>query len=163
MNPPTDRSFARTLRRQMTDVEKQLWRQLRDRRLQGLKFRRQVPLGRYVADFACFEQGLIVELDGGQHAEQVRHDAERDQWLHQQGFRVLRFWNNEVTQNLEGVLTTIVQACACTPSSPTLLPQGEKGEGQPAASCGRKPLRPATPHPAPLAGEEPEIRGNPPP
>jgi very-short-patch-repair endonuclease len=86
---------AREMRRDPTDAEKRLWRLLRDRRLGQIKFRRQEQLGRYVVDFVCFEQKLIIELDGGQHAESA-YDAQRDAWLASCGFTVLRFWNNEV-------------------------------------------------------------------
>jgi very-short-patch-repair endonuclease len=83
---------ARRLRREMTDAERRLWAMLRGSQLEGAKFRRQVPIGRYIADFACFKSKLIVELDGSQHADSA-YDAERDAWLEAQGFRVLRFWN----------------------------------------------------------------------
>ncbi len=94
---------ARQLRRAMTDAERLLWRRLRDRQMNSCKFRRQVPLGRYVVDFVCFEKGLVVELDGGQHAEQEEYDAARTAWLESQGFKVLRFWNHEVMLNVEAV------------------------------------------------------------
>lgn len=119
--------FAKHLRQQMTDVEKRLWLHLRDRRLQGKKFRRQVPLGPYIADFVNFEQRLIVELDGGQHADQIDYDERRDAWLAREGFRVLRFWNNEVMTNLEGVLETIAGACHL-PLTPG--PSPARGEGK---------------------------------
>ncbi len=98
---------ARGLRRHDTDVEKRLWHTLRNRGLLGAKFRRQVPIGRYVAVFACIEHKLVIELDGGQHAIQQELDALRDRTLGEKGFRVLRFWNNEVVENLEGVLESI--------------------------------------------------------
>jgi very-short-patch-repair endonuclease len=90
--------FARALRRNMTHAETLLWRMLRDRRLDGHKFRRQVPIGRYIADFLCDEHRLIVELDGAPHdrAEQQAHDAARDEWLRAQGYRVLRIPNDLV-------------------------------------------------------------------
>ncbi len=90
--------FARTLRKASTDAEAKLWQGLRARQLNGYKFRRQVPMGNYVADFVCLEARLIVEVDGGQHAERSDYDEARTDWLHAQGFCVLRFWNNEVLQ-----------------------------------------------------------------
>ncbi len=90
----------------MTDAERKLWFALKDRRLKGLKFRRQVPVGPFIADFLCFDLRLVVEVDGGQHAESLR-DADRDRWFADNGFRTLRFWNNDVLSNLEGGLTVI--------------------------------------------------------
>jgi len=106
-----DRSIvrARALRARMTDAERKLWFALRDRRFAHFKFRRQVPLGRYVADFVCFDARLVVEVDGGQHAQSMR-DKLRDRWLVANGFRVLRFWNNDVLSNLDGVSTRIAEA-----------------------------------------------------
>jgi very-short-patch-repair endonuclease len=94
----------------MTDAEQRLWYYLRACRFQGWKFRRQVPLGRYVVDFLCEEARVIVEVDGGQHAERIEHDAARTQWLEAQGYAVLRYWNNDVLTNIEGVLTTLSPA-----------------------------------------------------
>jgi very-short-patch-repair endonuclease len=91
----------------MTDAEVKLWFALRDRRFSGFKFRRQVPVGPYFADFVCFNARLIVEVDGGQHAES-KTDSIRDRWFAQNGFLVLRFWNNDVLKNLEGVLTSLI-------------------------------------------------------
>ena len=102
------RDLARALRRSGTGVEQMLWRRLRDRRLARLKFRRQVPIGPYVADFACAELRLVVELDGGQHSN--ARDARRDAFLMAQGWRILRFWNNEAAENPEGVLLAICEA-----------------------------------------------------
>src|SRR5215213_8782374 len=98
---------ARRLRRNQTDAERTLWFRLRDRRLGGLKFRRQVPIDHYVVDFCCESARLIVELDGGQHAEQVEKDKARAAALEARGYLVLRFWNNEVLQNTHGVLEVI--------------------------------------------------------
>ena len=100
---------AKELRQNRTDAEKRLWERLRRKRIDGFWFRQQVPLGRYIADFVCFDEKLIVELDGGQHAEQAAYDADRTEWLDSQGFRVLRFWNNEVFENIEGV-EEVIQA-----------------------------------------------------
>jgi very-short-patch-repair endonuclease len=98
---------ARRLRADLTNAERKLWYELRDRCLAGWKFRRQVPIGRWVVDFLCKDKGVIVEVDGGQHSASKR-DMRRDADLERQGYRVLRFWNSDVLQNLEGVLTVIL-------------------------------------------------------
>ncbi len=98
---------ARLLRKQSTDTEKLLWSRLRAKQIISCKFRRQQPIGNYIVDFVCFSEKLIIELDGGQHAIQKNKDKERDNWLCKEGFTVLRFWNNEVIENLEGVLDVI--------------------------------------------------------
>lgn len=95
---------AKALRQQMTDAERRLWQHLRAHRFMGLKFKRQKPLGHYIVDFICVEAGLVVELDGGQHAEQVAYDQRRDAWLLEQGLTVLRFWNHDVLQQTDAVL-----------------------------------------------------------
>ncbi len=100
---------ARTLRQQSTEAEKLLWRYLCGKQLEGIKFRRQQPIGEYIVDFVSFSHKLVVEVDGGQHAqprEQLR-DRRRDAWLQEQGFTVLRFWNNDVLRNVEGVMEAI--------------------------------------------------------
>jgi len=107
--------LARHLRRNMTEAEKVLWHDLRAGRLQGTRFRRQHPIGPYVADFACVSARLVIEVDGGQHNENA-HDQKRDAYLQAQGWRVLRFWNNEVLGNREGVLLAIVAAVGSPPS-----------------------------------------------
>jgi len=107
---PTIKRNARDLRRDMTDAERLLWRYLRRRQLAGRKFRRQHPVGKYIVDFVCIKEGLIVEVDGGQHADREEQDAARTVWLEGQGFRVLRFWNNEVLANIEGVREVIRRA-----------------------------------------------------
>ena len=99
-------SFARDLRQRMTDAEHRLWFHLRRRALHGHRFRRQHPVGPYIADFACVESGLVVELDGSQHLAS-RTDAQRDACIRRQGFRVLRFWNDEVLLRLDDVLEAI--------------------------------------------------------
>jgi very-short-patch-repair endonuclease len=104
---------ARRLRRDSTDAERRLWYRLRARSVSGFKFVRQEPIGPYVADFICRECRLIVEVDGGQHADSQR-DLVRDQWLAERGYRVLRFWNNEVMANIEGVLESIAAALKAT-------------------------------------------------
>ena len=106
--------FARHLRRELTDAERCLWRHLRAHRFDGEKFRRQEPIGGYVVDFVSHRSRLIVELDGGQHAVQVEYDRERTSWLESRGYRVIRFWNNQVLTETEQVLEAI--ALALTPS-----------------------------------------------
>jgi very-short-patch-repair endonuclease len=116
----------------MTDAERKLWFALKGRRFDAFKFRRQVPTGPYIADFPCFESRLIVEVDGGQHAESAR-DAERDAWLGQNSFRVVRYLNNDVLQNLEGVLTDLAAVLNTTPYPSSSLrstpPSPARGEG----------------------------------
>ena len=109
--------LARNLRNNSTDAERFLWQYLRCRQVQGLKFRRQTTIGRYIVDFVCFENKLVIELDGGQHAQEKEHasDYERDEWLRGQGFTVFRFWNNEILENMNGVGETIVRHCTKTP------------------------------------------------
>ncbi|MCY1312130.1 hypothetical protein D9M70_625240 [compost metagenome] len=104
------KKYARELRSNMTDAERHLWYYLRAHRFLGLKFKRQEPIGRYIVDFICLECRLVIELDGGQHQDQVGRDAERDRWLAEQGFRVLRFWNHEVLGETESVLEVIRRA-----------------------------------------------------
>ena len=104
---PKMRQRARALRTRMTDAERKLWFALRDRRFAGFKFRRQVPIDRFIADFICFEARLVIEVDGGQHVGSSQ-DKLRDRWFAENGFRVARFWNNEVLSNLEGVLTMLL-------------------------------------------------------
>ena len=89
----------------MTDAERKLWFRIRNNQL-GVKFRRQQPIGNYIADFICFEKKLVIEIDGGEHLENKRDEA-RDKWFRKQRFQILRFWNNEVLANLEGVLKII--------------------------------------------------------
>lgn len=98
------RDAARGLRRGQTEAERTLWRHLRNRQVSGVKFRRQHFIAPYIADFCCPEQWLIIELDGGQHAEQEKADHRRTVFLESQGYRVIRFWNHEVLENIEGVL-----------------------------------------------------------
>ncbi|MBD8525984.1 DUF559 domain-containing protein [Pseudomarimonas arenosa] len=97
------------MRRTPTDAESELWFLLRDGRVIGQKFRRQVPMGHYIADFVCHECHLIVEVDGGQHSEARGYDAARDAWFRESGYRVLRYWNDEVLKSTERVLEDIVR------------------------------------------------------
>ena len=101
------------LRENPTEAERTLWRHVRLRQLGGHKFRRQHPIGQYIVDLVCLEKRLIIELDGGQYSEQVAYDSERCKWLEKQGFCVLRFWNNQVLQETEGVKKVIVEALGC--------------------------------------------------
>ena len=113
---------AKELRRSMTDAERILWQRLKAKQLNGLKFRRQEQIGHFIVDFICFERGVVVEADGGQHALEKEKDEERTQWLNSQGFTVLRFWNNDILTNTEGVMEAIRSACMEAPSprpSPT--------------------------------------------
>jgi len=121
--------YARNLRRSQTDAERKLWLLLRDRRLAGFKFRRQHPIGPFIVDFCCTEVKVIVELDGGHHALTHDGDAARGRYLTGQGYRVLRFWNNEVLGNTFGVLERIVEALkrGQRRPSPCPLPRGERG------------------------------------
>ena len=105
-----NREFARELRKNMTNAERLLWQRLRNRQLAEVKFRRQAPIGRYIVDFASFEKKLIIELDGGQHTLQRDDDSTRTKWLESEGFRVLRFWNYQVFEDLDTVLEVIWNA-----------------------------------------------------
>ena len=125
MRSPNE-SRARAMRSAPTDAERKLWWHLRHRLpLTSSHFRRQVRLGRYIVDFACHHFKLIIEVDGGQHAEDRRRDASRTRFLETEGYRVLRFWNNEVLTNIDGVLELIQSAILATPT-PT---PPHKGEG----------------------------------
>lgn len=112
----------------MTDAERKLWYALRAHRFENVGFRRQVPIGPYVADFACHAARLVVEVDGGQHSVSVARDTARSEWLASRGYRVLRFWNNDVLLNLEGVLVEIGGAIHsttdATPARPVASAQG---------------------------------------
>ncbi len=108
-NPIADRR-AKALRRQPTNAEQRLWAALRARQFANAKFRRQAPVGPYIVDFICTSAHLAIEVDGGQHASATEYDSERARYLEEQGFRVIRFWNNEVLENLDGVLARIQAA-----------------------------------------------------
>lgn len=121
-------STAKRLRRVATNAEARLWYRLRNRQICGAKFRRQEPRGQYITDFVCLEHRLIIEIDGGQHAapDVMSHDIVRTGYLEGDGFRVLRFWNNEILENIEGVLAQIRIALTSPPPSPRPSPQGER-------------------------------------
>ena len=129
--------LARTLRRQQTEAEKRLWWFLRNRQVSNCKFRRQQAIASFTVDFFCIEKGLIVELDGGQHAEESEkeYDEARTNFFASKGYRTMRFWNHDVLTNTEGVLTAIQTVLNAPSSQPS--PQGEgvlrislpKGEG----------------------------------
>ena len=115
---------AKNLRCNLTPHEQVLWQHLRAGRLQGFKFKRQQPLGNYIVDFICLEAKLVIELDGSQHAL-AQADKTRDAWLNAEGYTVLRFWNSELTENLEGVLEAILIAVKKHhPLFQSLSPQG---------------------------------------
>lgn len=105
------KSNSRALRNNQTEAEKKIWYFLRLRNLNNRKFRRQFVLGKYIVDFICFENKLIIEIDGGQHAENKIKDQIRDEWLKSQNFTLLRFWNNEVLENTEAVIEKIRSYC----------------------------------------------------
>jgi very-short-patch-repair endonuclease len=101
---------ARIMRKNPTDAEKKLWSLLRLKQLDGHRFRRQAPIGLYIVDFFCPEARLIIEVDGGQHGTAKEYDEARTTWLSQQGHRVIRFWNNDILQNPDGVLLRLREA-----------------------------------------------------
>jgi very-short-patch-repair endonuclease len=136
-----NRFRAKSMRSEMTDAERVLWSQLRAHRLNGLSFRRQVPIGSFIVDFVCHEYRLIIELDGGQHASdrEIRHDQMRQAWLNAKGYRVLRFWNSDVLRHRESVVETIIGTImqSVPPSrsaKPTDLPLKGRGEASPSIS-----------------------------
>ncbi|WP_133140547.1 endonuclease domain-containing protein [Legionella genomosp. 1] len=122
MNESRLKQRARNLRKNSTDAERHLWYYLRANRL-GFKFKRQAPIGTYIVDFLCFEKRLIIELDGGQHMDSQIYDIKRTDWLRAQGFRVFRFWNNDVFQQTQSVLEVIASALLFSTTSP---PQSQK-------------------------------------
>jgi very-short-patch-repair endonuclease len=127
---------AQRLRREMTDAERNLWSVLRNRQVDGAKFRRQQPIGPFIVDFVCQDRRLIIEADGGQHAGNAR-DARRDAFLTSKSYRVLRFWNNDILRNIDGVAESIAAALSiphpaqAAPESPS--PSRGEGIGAPNA------------------------------
>jgi very-short-patch-repair endonuclease len=124
------------MRQQLTKAELQLWLQLRKPGIEGLRFRRQTPIGPYIVDFFCPEKKLIIEVDGGHHSHpaEARHDATRDVWLAEQGYKVIRFWNETVMKDLEGVCTAILEASKDDRSS-----NEERDAANPPLEGGSKP------------------------
>lgn len=120
------KKFQKTLRTNQTDAESRLWYHLRSRRFQGWKFRRQHLLQGYIVDFICLRRKLVIELDGGQHANQIAHDTHRTKVIEKEGFKVIRFWNNDVLSNLDGVLEMILN----TPHPPQSGDLSHKGRGE---------------------------------
>ncbi len=122
---------AKSLRTHQTDAEQRIWRELRAHRFMGLKFKRQKPIGPYIVDFVCFEPRLVVELDGGQHVDQVAYDRKRDALLQAQGFAVLRFWNNQALGETEAVLEAIrLKVLTLTLDRSTLSPNPSPASGR---------------------------------
>lgn len=124
-----NRDLARTLRKNLTETETFVWKRLRYRQIGGFKFRRQHPLGPFIVDFVCLERKLVLELDGGQHAERVEADAFRTRWLEQQGYRVVRFWNHQPFQEWDAIeqeLWRLLTEEGSTPH-PSSPPQGGRG------------------------------------
>ena len=127
---------ARKLRRSSTDVERKLWHRIRDKQIEGFRFRRQRPIGKFIVDFICLDARLIVELDGGQHAEVVAYDERRKAFLESLGYRVLRFWNSDVLENMEGVLERVREELLTTRSltPPSALPLAGEGTDRTSAA-----------------------------
>ena len=105
-----NKNNIKNLRQNMTEFEQKLWKNLRDRRFCNVKFRRQVPIGNYIVDFVCFDKRVIIELDGSGHFEQIEYDEKRNKFFEAQGYKVLRFWNNDLNNNFNGVLDVIYKA-----------------------------------------------------
>jgi very-short-patch-repair endonuclease len=126
------RQRARALRKRMTDAERLLWRHLRNRELGGWKFRRQYPVGPFIVDFICLEKNVVIEVDGGQHADKEELDSQRSAYLNKMGYKVFRFWDNEVLQETQAVLTGILAILAKSyqnsPSPQPSPPSGERGK-----------------------------------
>jgi very-short-patch-repair endonuclease len=120
---------ARKLRKNSTKAENLLWRKLKNRQLAGFKFRRQQPVGSYILDFVNFEKRIVIEVDGGQHANLKDKDKKRDDWLKSEGFEVMRFWNNEVFENLDGVLQMIRNRLTTPSPDPSHQGRGDRSEG----------------------------------
>jgi len=118
-------NIARGLRENATETEKVLWQRLSRRQIEGFKFRRQQPIGQYVPDFVNFKKKLIIELDGGQHKIQKDEDKKRDDWFEERGFKVLRFWNNDVFENLEGILEVVREKLLSPSPNPSHQGRGD--------------------------------------
>ena len=120
------RDRARELRKNPTDAERTLWKHLRLRQAGGHKFRRQQIIGQYIVDFVCLEKRLIIEVDGGQHSEESAYDRQRDKWLAEQGFYVLRFWDNQILQEMDAVRQAIQKALTSNPPPVSSPARGEE-------------------------------------
>ena len=167
------KKYARDLRQSQTDAERKLWWRLRDRRLTQFKFRRQHPIGPFITDFCCTEAKLVVEIDGGQHTLQRRTDALRTDFLEAQGYRVLRFWDNEILTNIDGVLQRIALALRVDHRpSPCPLPRGERdvekgsrGSSQGPSPCplprGERDSKRPPMNPSPPSWERAAVRAEP--
>ena len=121
---------SRRLRREQTEAESKLWSHLRAKRLQGLKFRRQVPIGNYIADFVCPQAKLVVEVDGSQHVDDRAYDNRRTAFLEKQSYRILRFWNSEVLAEMDDVLEKITAVAIAPLPGPAGLSLSPEGEGR---------------------------------
>ena len=119
---------VKVLRKNLTDAERWLWQRLRNRELAGCKFRRQHPIGPFIVDFVSIEKKLVIEVDGGQHAEDSESEAKRSKYLNRKGYRILRFWNNQVLQEGESVLDVILSCVIGDAPSPQPSPQ-KNGRG----------------------------------
>ncbi|MFL6652895.1 MAG: endonuclease domain-containing protein [Sulfurifustaceae bacterium] len=137
MGDPTVQQRARIVRNQATDAERYLWQRLRKRQMGGYRFRRQVPIAEYVADFACLEARLVIELDGGQHEERKAYDARRDARIAAHGLKVLRFWDDDVFRTLDAVLDEIWRALEMAAAPSLSLPR-KAGEGREADALVRR-------------------------
>ena len=125
-NTQRGKTFARKLRKSETDAERKIWQQLRSKSLNGAKFRRQHPVGPYIVDFICINEKLVIELDGGQHQQQQDYDAKRTAFLEQSGYRVLRFWDDDVLLKRDSVMQVIFE----TLGSPSPQPSPRKTTGR---------------------------------
>ncbi len=144
--------LQRKLRPEPAVAEHRLWQYLRGRQIEGCKFRRRHPFGDYILDFACLDRKLAIELDGGQHADRAQYDAERTKSLEKAGFKVLRFWNNEVFGNIEGVVEVIIAALDNQEATPS--PPNPSGPAQRAGrSVGLRGSAAQAGRPHPLEGE----------
>lgn len=126
---------ARRLRQDMTDAERKVWRFLRARQTEGFRFRRQVPFGRYIADFVCHEAALVIEIDGGQHDAESPAEIQRSKFLEAQGYRIIRFWNDDVLANAEGVYVTIVENLGRHHPHPNPPPSRGRESRRPVVGC----------------------------
>ena len=146
MRKPIDafkRSTAKKLRLNSTEAEQKLWRRLRNLELRGSHFRRQVPIGNFIADFACLAAKLLVEVDGSQHGDGfgAKRDIKRTAWLEKEGYRVLRFWNNDITGNIDGVMDAIYEALYGSGDGSSKLThrRGSHGDHPTPAGSARRP------------------------